>query len=93
MTFWLGQVTISRRLFKLSRIMLDDEEFPMVFDNTTLHQIYKGKGNRYIHSKEWFPRLVKGMVVEEMKPVILKGSSPYQIGGSLVINPKSIYSP
>ena len=47
-------------VFKLSRRMLDEEEFPRVFDNTTLYQIYKGKGkrevlsnNRYIHSKEW----------------------------------------
>jgi hypothetical protein len=46
--------------------------FPNSFDITTLHQIYKGKGrkevwsnSRYIHSKEWLPRLseVKDMEV------------------------------
>ena len=62
--------------------------FPGSFDLTTLHQIYKGKGrkdvlsnSRYIHSKEWLPRLSEGMVVESMKEVILKKSSTYQIGG------------
>ena len=75
-------------VFKLANRMLDDEDFPKSFDETTLHQIYKGKGkkeimanNRYIHSKEWLPRLVEGMVVEEMKDQILEGSSPFQIGG------------
>ena len=57
-------------VFKLARRMLLEETFPDCFDLTTLHQIYKGKGkreilsnNRYIHSKEWLPRLVEGMVV------------------------------
>ena len=75
-------------VFMLCKRMLMDEEFPVVFDNTTLFQIYKGKGkreilanNRYIHSKDWLPRLAEGMAVEEMRNVILDGSSPYQIGG------------
>ena len=75
-------------VFRLSRRMLVEEQFPRVFDNTTLHQIYKRKGrkelldnSRYIQSKDLFPRLVDGIVVEEIKVPILKGSSPYQIGG------------
>ena len=43
-----------------------------------MHQIYKSKGrkdvlsnSRYIHSKEWLPRLSEGMVVESMKKAIL----------------------
>ena len=65
-----------------------EEEFQSKFDYTTLHQIYKGKGkkelldnNWYIHSKDWLPRLVEGVIVDEMKDDILDGSSPYQIGG------------
>ena len=75
-------------MFSLCKRMLEDESFPLSFDNTTLHQIYKGKGkkealtnNRYIHSKEWLPRTVEAMVVEVMKEGILSNSSPYQIGG------------
>ena len=62
--------------------MIEEEEFPCNFDNTTLHQIFKGKGkrevlsnNRFIHSG------MEGMVVDYMKDNILKGASPYQIGG------------
>ena len=65
-----------------------EEEFPRAFDYTTLNQIFKGKGrrevlsnNRYIHGKDWLPRITEGMVVEEMKVKILDSSSPYQIGG------------
>ena len=61
-------------VFKLARRMLIEEVFPGCFEMTTLHQIYKGKGkkeimsnNRFIHSKEWLPRLVEVMVVEVMK--------------------------
>ena len=75
-------------VFRLCRRMIEEEEFPCNFDNTTLHQIFKGKGkrevlsnNRLIHSKEWLPRTVEGMVVDYMKDNILKGASPYQIGG------------
>ena len=75
-------------VFRLCRRMLEEEEFPSSFDDTTLHQIYKGKGkkeilsnNRYIHCKEWLPRIAEGLVVDCMKDAILKGSSPYQIGG------------
>ena len=70
-------------VFRLCRRMIEEEEFPCNFDNTTLHQIFKGKGkrdvlsiNRFIHSKEWLPRTVEGMVVDYMKDNILKGASP-----------------
>ena len=75
-------------VFQLCRRMLLEEEFPRAFDYTTLNQIFKGKGrrevlsnNRYIHGKDWLPRITEGMVVEEMKVKILDSSSPYQIGG------------
>ena len=52
-------------VFRLCKVMIENEKFPTEFQNTTLHMIYKGKGrkedlskNRFIHSKPWFPRLV-----------------------------------
>jgi hypothetical protein len=75
-------------VYRLCRRMIEKEQFPRSFENTTLHQIYKGKGkrevlsnNRYIHSKEWLPRTAEALVVDNMKETILRGSSPYQIGG------------
>ena len=82
-------------VFSFAQKMILEEEFPSCFDETTLHQIYKGKGkkeelsnNRYIHSKEWLSRLTEGLVVDNMKDKILKGSSPYQIGGQPGHQPK-----
>jgi hypothetical protein len=31
-------------VYRLCRRMIEEEQFPRSFDNTTLHQIYKGKG-------------------------------------------------
>ena len=70
--------------------MIEQEDFPTSFNNTTLHMIFKGgKGrrenlsaNRFIHSKLWFPRTVKGLIVlDGLKEPLLKNSSMYQIGG------------
>ena len=78
-------------VFKFSKIMIDKEEFPKCFKETTFHMIFKGgiKGkreklpdNRFIHSKFWFPRLVEGLIVGEgLKKPLVDGSSMYQIGG------------
>ena len=71
-----------------SRRLIRDEKFPRSFDRTTLHQIYKGKGSRevlsnsrFIHCKEWLPRTCDFLVVDKMKPYIVKGTSKFQIGG------------
>ena len=37
-------------VYKFCKRMLDEEVFPSSFDNTTLHQIYKGKGKREVLS-------------------------------------------
>ena len=60
-------------VFRFSTIIIEKEEFPRSFKETTLHMIFKGgKGkrenqseNRFIHSKFWFPRLVEGLIVGE----------------------------
>ena len=77
-------------VFKFAQFMIEKEQFPDCFKETTLHMIFKGgKGkrhnlsaNRFIHSKFWLPRLVEGLVVVEgLKQPRVNGSSMYQIGG------------
>ena len=77
-------------VFKFCQLMFQKEVFPETFNNTTLHMIFKGgKGrrekltdNRFIHSKNWFPRLAEALCVEEgMKWPLIDQSSMYQIGG------------
>ena len=82
--------TFQNSVFKLCQRMIEIEQFPKYFQDTTLHMIFKGgKGrnevlsdNRFIHSKPWFPRLMEGLVVEEgLREALLQGSSMYQVGG------------
>ena len=77
-------------VFNFCQVMMNKEEFPSSFQNTTLHMIFKGgKGrkhqlpdNRFIHSKSWFPRTAEGLtVLQGLKDHLLEGSSIYQIGG------------
>ena len=40
------------------------------------------ENNRFIHCKEWWPRVAESLVVEDgLKTPLLNGSSIYQIGG------------
>ena len=75
-------------VFKLSKRMFDEETFPRDFSLTTLHQVWKRKGSRadlnnhrYIHMKEWLPRLVEALTVSIMKDDIINSGSKFQIGG------------
>ena len=76
-------------IFKLLEKMFHEEKFPQQFQNTNLHMIYKGKGrkeeltnNRFIHCKDWVARAAEGLVVTGgLRPCLLAGSSPYQVGG------------
>ena len=86
-------------MYQVVKRMVKEEYFPGSFDNTVLHMIFKGgkgkrkdelKANRFIHSKSWLPRLVEGVVVEEMKPSILGGSSRYQVGGQAGHRPQEL---
>ena len=51
-----------------------------------LIQLFKGKGSkedlefyRFIHTKEWFPKIFEALVVDKMKPKLIKKMSIYQI--------------
>ena len=78
------------KVFEFSKMMIQKEDFPECFRETTLHMIFKGgKGrkhilsdNRFVHSKFWFPRTVEGLVVVGgLKETLVGRSSIYQIGG------------
>jgi hypothetical protein len=70
--------------------MLAEETFPKEFQQTTLHMLFKGgkgnrnilENNRFIHCKEWWPRVTESLVVEDgLKDALIAGSLIYQIGG------------
>ena len=66
----------------------DSEIIPKGWESTLLIMLYKGRGlkesmdnNRFIQSKDWFPRLFEDLVVSKMKVKVLKKATKYQIGG------------
>ena len=75
-------------MFMLCKRMIGEECFPKRFEETTLYNLWKRKGSRedlnnhrYIHLKDWLPRLVESMTADLMKEDIFKGGTRYQIGG------------
>ena len=68
--------------------MIKEESFPVDFASTVLYQLWKRKesredlnNHRYIHLKEWLPRLTEALTVNIMKEDIIKSGNKYQIGG------------
>ena len=68
--------------------MIDEESFPSDFSLTVLYQLWKRKGSRedlnnhrYIHMKNWLPRLTEALTVSLMKEDIIKSGNKFQIGG------------
>ena len=75
-------------VFKLCKRLIQDEEFPERFFETILHQIWKHEfpredlsNQRYLHIKDWLPKVTEASLSNKMKPYILKSGSKYQIGG------------
>ena len=75
-------------IFKYMKRIIDEEDVPFQFSETTLIAIWKGKGspldlnmNRYIHEKSWPARLCDALVTEKMKPSIVECCPDIQIGG------------
>ena len=77
-------------VFKMCQRFFKEEQFPESFKDTTLHMLYKNNSgrtdlltnHRFIHCKEWLPRVAECLVVEDgLKEHLVKGSSIYQIGG------------
>ena len=94
MTFFLQHPLVKsgdsfkEMIFNFGCRVLNNEEIPENFDETSLVQIYKGKGpreilsnSRFIHMKPWLPKLCESVVVGKMKPKIVEEVSEFQIGG------------
>ena len=77
-----------RAIFKLCKRISCSENIPSRFFLTILIQLYKGKGclqqltnSRYLHIKDYLPRVFEALVVDDMKDDIVAASSKFQIGG------------
>ena len=75
-------------VYKLCKRLIEEEEFPTTFSETVLKQLWKKKGSRedlnnhrYIHLKDWKPRLTETIITNMMKEDILIAGTKYQIGG------------
>ena len=74
-------------ILKVCRKLIETEEFPKSFNLTILVQLPKQGSQldldnlRFIHLKEWLPRLSEALAVNEMKDKILEAGTKYQIGG------------
>ena len=72
---------------KLCQRFIKTEEFPESFNVTTLVQLPKSgsqlllENSRFIHLKEWLPRICEALAVREMKEAIFEAGTKYQIGG------------
>ena len=67
--------------------MWDKEEKLSKWEETTAHQLFKGKGRksdlsnyRFIHTKEEIPKAFEHIVITKAKPKIITGCSKFQIG-------------
>ena len=76
-------------IYKLCRRLIKYEEFPKIFSETVLKQLWKKKGKRevldnqrYLHLKLWKPRLTECLVTGMMKEDIIRAGTKFQIGGS-----------
>ena len=83
-----GGEKFKNSIFKFTKRMIEEEEIPENFDDTTLYNIYKGVGRkeefssmRFLHCKLYLPRTVEAVVVRGKREDILASSSCYQIGG------------
>ena len=65
-------------IFHLMKRLIDKEEVPSIYDNTSLTQIWMKKGSalslnnmRFIHMKCWRPKLLEAIIMEDMKSQIV----------------------
>ena len=72
----------------LVKRVINTEEIPETFLETVLVQLYKGKGSqqelsnsRFLHIKNWMPRVCESLAVSGMREDILKAGTIYQLGG------------
>ena len=74
-------------LLALYRCVWSTVTKPSVWENTTCIQLYKGKGRRdefsnqrFIHMKEEVPKGFEYIVMNKVKPIMIRNCSKFQIG-------------
>ena len=67
-------------IYKLCKRMIRDEQFPGRFSETILYNLWNRNGSRedlnnhrYIHLKDWLPRLTESLTENMMKETIFEG--------------------
>ena len=90
-----GGLKFMKSIFIMCKNMIMREKFPEPFNETILHQIFKGVGmqqvlnnNRYIHCKTWLPKTCDFLVIDQMKSVIVEKTSTFQVGGIIKHRPQ-----
>ena len=76
-------------IYRLCSRMIRDEDFPKIFSETLLKQLWKRKGrrevldhHRFLHlRKDWKSRLTETLVTGMMKEDIIQAGTKFQIGG------------
>ena len=75
-------------IYQYMKKLIKSEDVPRVFLDTTLTQIWKGKGSaldlnnmRFIHMRFWRSRLLEALVTENMKDDIVRACPNIQLGG------------
>ena len=83
-----AEICFQTSMYKLCKRFIHEKHISALLSETLLKQLWKRKGkreildnHRYIHLKEWKPRLTKTLVTEMMKEDILRSGSKFQIGG------------
>ena len=81
-------IAYKEAMFQYMSKMVKTENIPKCYLNTSLFQIWKGKGSaldlnmmRFIHMRSWRSKLIEALVTEKMKPKIVKATPNIQIGG------------
>ena len=81
-----GGNSVKESLFKICSIVWKSEKIPESWTETTLIQLYKGKGcrsnlnnMRHIHIKDEYPKFFGHIVVSAVKEKIIAGMSKFQI--------------
>ena len=84
--FIKGGNSVKESLFKICSVVWKTEVVPESWAETTLIQLYKGKGcrsnldnMRHIHIKDEYPKFFGHIVVSAAKDKIIKGMSKFQI--------------
>ena len=81
-----GGMAVKAALFTLCKVIWKTEEFPCVWEKSTLVQLYKLKGprsvldnNRHIHIKEEYPKKIGHLVVSAAKDKMISNLTKFQI--------------